>query len=452
MPRRLAAGALTLAFLVAASLSVVGARSAGQAPAARGAGLERGGVASLDDLAASFQFAALRRALKATEPGPERDYFAGVLANREGRVAESVRLLEGVLPAVKASNARRAADALRILADDYVKMFRYADAAAAYDDLSRGLMSQFGASERRAIEDDAATVRLLKGAPAQEISFDGAVDLSTHRNKTLDTVDADLTVNGVTESWIVDTGANFSAITASFARRLGLAPSKEKAQTQGITGAENDLRTAILPELKMGGATVRNVVLVVLNDASFNVPAGRSRYQINAVLGYPVLQALQRMTFTGDGHLLAGPGSPSGGGGAALYMHQLMPLLECEVSGRPVVFSLDTGADRSLFSVRYAREFPGQLEGLSKKGHGMGGAGGVRKVLAYFLPHPQLRVGDVDVTLHEVPVVPELGTDTDKVFGNIGRDLTDQFSSFTIDFVAMRLRLGEARKQPSSAR
>ena len=38
----------------------------------------------------------------------------------------------------------------------------------------------------------------------------------------------------------------------------------------------------------------------------------------------------------------------------------------------------------------------------------------------------------------------ELGTDTDKFFGNLGRDLTNAYGSFTIDFARMRLGLTTA--------
>lgn len=57
-------------------------------------------------------------------------------------------------------------------------------------------------------------------------------------------------------------------------------------------------------------------------------------------------------------------------------------------------------------------------------------------------------MGPTTVTLHDVPVVPELGTDTDKVFGNLGRDRTDPYRSFTIDFAAMRFKLGDRRPDP----
>ncbi len=433
---------LGLLLLVLVALSVL--LSWTQAPSVQSSPAGgRANAATLDSYVREFRFTELAALIPGLPASRDRDYFAGVLANREGRAAESIELLEGVLPKVKASSPERAAVALLSLADDYVKTYRYADAVRAYQDLLHNFASQLDKSEKQSTTDDYRTVLLLKDAPPQSITFAGSVDLPMHRNPVLDTLDVALTVGGVTESWILDTGANYSAVTASFARRLGAKLLPGEAQTQGITGAENKLRAAILPELKVGGATVHNVVLVVLEDSSFNVPAGKDkRYQINAVLGYPVLQALQRVTFASDGHFLAGPGSPGGDSGAPMFMNLLMPLLECRVEGRPVLFSFDSGANQSFFSVRYYREFASQFKGLTKKRHGMGGAGGVRFVDAYFLPHPQLGIGAATVTLKNVPVLPALGTYADKLFGNLGRDVTDPYSSFTIDFASMRFQLG----------
>jgi len=64
-------------------------------------------------------------------PGSERDYFAGVMANRTGHVEDSIRLLNSALPAIRESQPARAAIALEALADDYTKTFRYSDAARA---------------------------------------------------------------------------------------------------------------------------------------------------------------------------------------------------------------------------------------------------------------------------------------------------------------------------------
>lgn len=399
-------------------------------------------AADRDKYIRDFQFSDLAASLTEMKPSPERDYFAGVLANREGRVAESITLLEKVLPQMRANPARAAA-LLHTLADDYVKSFAYDKAIGAYRELLRDFASHLDDAERQSTRDDYGVVLLLQGAPAQTLTFDGSVDLPIHRNAVLGTLDVDLSVNGVTAAWILDTGANFSTVSASFARRLGLQLSKGEAQTQGVTGAENKLHIAILPELKLGGSTVRNIVLLVLEDSSLNVPSGeKSRYQIQAVLGYPVLQAMQQITFTSDGHVLAGPGSPASSQGARLFMNQLTPLLACRVQDREVLFSFDSGADHSAFSARYYGAFPAQFRGLKKRPYGMGGAGGVRRMDVYYLPDAELGVGTTAVTLRSVPVLPPLGTDGDKVFGNLGRDLIDSYRSFTIDFRTMRFELG----------
>jgi tetratricopeptide (TPR) repeat protein len=398
----------------------------------------------LDVYVRDFQFIKLARSVAKMNPSTERDYFAGVLANRENRLDESIALLEKALAAVKKSNSLRAAVGLHALADDYVKSFRYNDAIAAYKDLLDNFAGQLDKAELQSTRDDYAAVQLLKDAPPQTVSFKGPIDLPIERNPVLGTMDVSLTVNGVTQAWLLDTGANFSAISASFAKKLGLQMANGKAQTEGITGDENNLQVGVLPELKVGGATLHNVVLLVLEDSSLNVPSGpKSRYQIEAILGYPVMQALQRITFTKDGHFLAGPESPAIDGGATLYMNLLMPLLQCRVDGQDVLFSFDTGANHSFFSIRYRREFESQLHGLKEAEYHFGGAGGIRSLQAYYLPQGHLGVGTTTATLTNVPILRELGTDTDKLFGNLGRDVTDPYKSFTIDFTKMRFALGE---------
>jgi hypothetical protein len=348
----------------------------------------------LDAEIKNFDYTQLAKAVEAMPPSLERDYFAGVLANRAGHLAESIELLSKVYPHLESSNPERAAVALHSLADDYVKTYRYNDAIQAFEKLLHKFATHMDKVERQGAEDDHHAVLLLRNAPPQTISFDERIDLPIHRNPAIDTLETSLTINGVERSWNLDTGANFSAVSASFASKLGVRLSHDAAQTQGVTGAENKLQVAIRPEMKLGGATTRNVVLIVLADANLNVPSGETRhYQINAVLGYPVLQALKRITFTQDGQFLAGPDSPSGQDGARLYTDELTPVLECEVENRKVLFSFDTSANTSALSDRFHRDFPDTFKGLKKAPYVMAGAVGVKKMNAYYLPEVQLGVG-----------------------------------------------------------
>ena len=122
---------------------------------------------------------ALETKLQTMQPGPERDFFAGVLANRSGRIDDSILLLNRALPGIRESQPKRAAVALETLADDYTKCFRYADGARTYDDLLAHFASQL---DRGGTKDDSDFVHLLEGVPAQTITFQGPVRLKTERN------------------------------------------------------------------------------------------------------------------------------------------------------------------------------------------------------------------------------------------------------------------------------
>jgi len=238
-----------------------------------------------------FALPKLEASLKTMPAGPERDYFTGVLANRAGRIEESIRLLESVLPEMRKTNPARAAVALEALANDYLKTFRYADAAQAYDDLLANFSGQLGKAKLQETQDDAGVAHVLSGAPVEMIRIHGQTRLKTERNP-IGSLVTELEVNGVKERWLLDTGANSSVVSKSFAEKLGLKPLPGTAQTMsGLTGIENQMKIAILQELRMGGATIQNVVLLIIDDANLKIDLGKEAYQINGIVGYPALIA-----------------------------------------------------------------------------------------------------------------------------------------------------------------
>lgn len=391
----------------------------------------------------NFQFRELEARLKIMPSGTQRDYFAGVLANREGRTDDSIRLLESALPAIRASHPDRAAIALEALADDYNKSFRYDDAARIYDDLLANFSEHLGPQKLQGTKDDAEVMHLLRGAPAQTITWQGPVRLRTERN-ILGSVDTELTVNGVKEQWLLDTGANFSVVSKGFAHRLGLNPLPGFAQTMsGVTGIENPLQVAVMPALEIGGATLHNVVVLILDDANLKVPLGKEAYQINGIIGYPVFQALGVVTFLHEGWFEAGDAAPRSAGGTKMYMKQLTPVIECGIEGQDLPFSLDTGASGTDLSIRYFEKFREKIKTWKKTTNKSFGAGGVVKRKNYLQPRLNLRIGEKTVTLKRVSIFPmAVGSDLDELYGNLGQDIVAGFDSFTLDFSKMTFNLG----------
>jgi hypothetical protein len=391
-----------------------------------------------------FRLDDLEARLPTMEPVLEREYFAGVLANRAGRIPESIRLLKSVLPSIRTSHPDRTALALQALADDYIKSFQYGDAAQVYDDLLAHFSTQLGPDELKGAKDDAGLARILREAPAQTVTWDGAVRLKTERNP-LNSMNVDLTVNGVQGPWLLDTGANLSVVSKSFAERLGLNFLPGVTQTQaGLTGIENPLRVALLPTLPMGGATLHNVVVLVLDDANLNINLGKQAYQINGIIGYPVFQALRTITFLHDGEFEAGDEARAAGTGARMYMNYLTPIVECKIEGRNLPFSFDSGASSTDLLVRYYQQFHSASKGWKRSKTMSAGAGGVVKRKIYIQPQVKLGIGDKTVTLEKVPIYTSgTGTDTnDELYGNLGQDVVADFESFTLDFSTMTFSLG----------
>ena len=391
-----------------------------------------------------LQYAQLEELLKTMPEGVDRSYFEGILANRAGQMRRSERLLREAIPHLTSNEGRRKALGVAALADDYLKLFRYKDAALQYSILLNQYPRDIDAAVLAGIRDDFGIIQLIADYPPQGIERMRSGRLKTVTSP-LGTFDVMLTVNGVQAPWILDTGANFSLVSASFAKQLGIKVSEQNAQTKGgMNGFENTVRVALLPKLELQGTTIRNVVLLVFDDRSLNIAYGPTMsYQIKAILGYPIFQMLGAATFTADGYFETNLSEKDSHAFSRMFMNKLTPLVEAVVEGRKLLFVFDTGATGSEFTKRYYEAFPAQFRNLTRVPMQAGGAGGGKMRDVYRLPQATIQIGGRTVVLHKVPVATSLyGTELDDSFGNLGRDIAAPFASFTIDLSNMRFNLG----------
>ena len=173
--------------------------------------------AGLDAEVQSYELEALDSRLKTIPTGVEHDYAAGILAARSARADEAVGLLTRTLPGLRQAHPARAAHALEALADSYMLLYRYREAADAYRDLK----DHFPGVLQNDVTDDAALAQILAGAQPQTIDWSGSLRLPTTRNP-IGSLVSTLEAGGVREDWLLDTGANQSVVSRSFAKRLGL--------------------------------------------------------------------------------------------------------------------------------------------------------------------------------------------------------------------------------------
>jgi hypothetical protein len=432
--------ALSTAFLALALAQTSSAQAPTRPPAAT--------PNKLDADAANLRYDDLALDLATTPPGPEHDLFAGVLADRTTHLDDALRLLTPFAskPASDTTlSPLRLALVLGSLADANLKLFHYAQASALYTRLLTDDPAGLSPALLKDDQDDADTIKLLLNAPPQTIDINTPIDLPTHSDH-FKSITADLTVHNITAPWILDTGANFSVVSETFARQLGLTLSTGIAHTQGATGAENPLHTAILDTLSIGSATVHNVVLLVLPDANLTIQSGWKSHIIPAILGYPVFQALGIIRFTHDHHFQAGPTLPLTGDSSPIYMEKLNILFSCRTHNLSRAFLFDSGADATTFFLPYYREFPADLLHQKQGTRNGYGAGGTSSDHVYVFDHVDLELANRIIDLQHVAVFnnPQ-NTLSDEYEGSLGRDLINSLDSLTLDLIHDRVYTGKPR-------
>jgi clan AA aspartic protease (TIGR02281 family) len=366
----------------------------------------------------------------------DRAFFAGVMANRRNRAAESIRLLQPLIPALLRANRTRAVVALGVLADDYEKTFQYAAAADTYADLTRNFERDMSKDQFERTKLEAARWGLLRGAPPQSGSVNGPFTVETTRTR-VGLVKVAVTIAGQQISMILDTGANLSAISRSAALRLGLQLSSNQATMEGMTAGPLPVHTAVIPELEIGKAVFRNVAVIVVEDKDMFVSP--LQYMLPGSLGFPVLSALGRITFFADGRFGVGlqptPGEPVTGN---LFLQRLTPIVAVGIRGREELFTIDTGATGSFLSAHYYQDFPQQFESQTLDDMVLSGAGGTRHLPAYYAPQVTLSLGGACVRMEDLPVlIKPRGISDDYFYGNLGQSALSMFPSYTFDFQNM---------------
>jgi len=395
-------------------------------------------TSDLDQLLQQRHYLELESALtsRSTLGASDRSFFEGVMANRRNRVADSIRTLEPLLPLLSAANRERAIVALNTLADDYEKTFRYADAANAYAQLETRFGSSMSESERRRARIEAARWNLLRGAPPQRVEVARPFTVPITRDR-VGLPEVTVEFGTIRESLILDTGANLSAISLSLARRIGLKLSSAVATSRGIAGPRMTVHTAVIPELRLGEARLRNVAVIVIDDKNLMIPG--LHYRIPGSVGFPVLSALGKITFFADGRLGVDsrPGTVSPGG-ENLFLQRLTLIVPAAIEGPQRLFVIDTGSQGSFFTSQYYFEHKNDFSTQVIDSVELAGAGGVRTFAAYFTGKLNIKMGGACVQAKEIPVITETrGVPDDKFYGNIGQRILGQLKSYTFDFQNM---------------
>ncbi|MFS2108043.1 TIGR02281 family clan AA aspartic protease [Sphingomonas sp. Sphisp140] len=397
-------------------------------------------VSPVDAALARWDMAEARVVAEAMPKGADRCVVKGIIANRDNRLDEAARLLPPCLAVLERARSPRAQEAFETLLDTYRRRGEY---EREYRLIVRWLAAHEDRNDPDKLADlrnELGTAAMLRDLSRPSATGSRVATLRSHLN-VLGTRNVDLTVGGITLPWMIDTGANYSVVSESAARRMHLAVRDASYQVAGTTGHSVPTRIGVIDRLPVGGIILRNVVVIVVPDAALRIrPPGRD-YQIEAILGYPALVQLGRFRIDPDGTFAIDREAPLLRSGARLYMNQLTPLAEVEIAGRKSLLSVDTGANWTTLYASYAARFVDRAGLWSKKRDTSLGLGGSFEGDVAVEPQLTFTAGAATVIEHDVAVTLD-GDKAAPILGNLGQPGLTAKGSYTFDFRSMRLLLG----------
>jgi predicted aspartyl protease len=392
----------------------------------------------LDLLVARKQYLELEQLLSARDQelsAEDRAYFDGVMANHLNRPQQSIDLLQPLIPGLLEGNPARGEVALCAVADDYVKKFRYGDAAQIYAEANRMAQLQKRQSSCSAAR-EAARWALLRDAPPQTISVDGEFSIQGAWD-AVGLLQVPITLGAYSASWILDTGANLSVISKSVADRLGVQISNDSASSEGSSGRSIPVHTGVIPELRLGPAIIHNIAVLVAADADLRF--SDLNYQIDGSLGLPVLAALGTITVYRTGEIrFAQVGDGAQARGAHnLFFEKLTPVIAADFGQGEQLFTIDTGAIGTVLSSQFYEQNRAEFDSAPLVQLELVGAGGSLVAPAYQLGEVAASLGGGCTTLTAVQLLTQPLALSDEFFGNVGEDALHFFASFSFDFETM---------------
>jgi predicted aspartyl protease len=244
--------------------------------------------------------------------------------------------------------------------------------------------------------------------------------------------------NGIAGSYIVDSGANISALSQSEAGRLGLNISQTASRASDISGISIGAQVTEISDLWVGKTHLKHVAFLVYPDSS--EPFSYLPDAHKGVLGIPVLIALGIMRIDKNLNIEVNSRfAPSIVRTLPLVFNGATPVTQVSVNGKPASFILDIGATRTYLYPSVVKVVPEFMQKGRRQYERITGVSGDTALASIVLPSVQLSLGRT-VLLSPATVLLNVGTGNSRwAAGNLGYDLISKDLPVILDFKKMQI-------------
>lgn len=248
-----------------------------------------------------------------------------------------------------------------------------------------------------------------------------------------------LTIGRTAAEFFVDSDANFSFMSESEAKSLGLTIQESGLTVHGAGGIQTGFRTAVAEELTVGNVELRHVAFMVMPDSEAAF-AHLSQSQQGAI-GLPVLLAFRTVHYRPGMLDIASSPIVSGPVEQNLCFDGLDPVTRVSFEQQQLPVVLDTGASRTEIWPPFARQFTAVADSPGRSSNGVENSfGGKSLIPEKILPQLLLGWGGCDLRLRSVRLLLATTTpNSNRYYGRLGLDGFVAMHEVSIDFEALHL-------------
>jgi len=174
-------------------------------------------------------------------------------------------------------------------------------------------------------------------------------------------------------------------------------------------------------------------VFLVFPDEALAIP--QANFQINGIIGFPVIEAMKEIQLTKKGEFIV-PLQKSNYTEQNMAINFLNPVIYLDGEN----YTFDSGANSTTLYESYFAKHKKDIEPAYKETDlTIGGAGGNLTKKGYLVTF-KTKVNNEPLVLDSVQLFKEKIKDDNYFLGNIGQDLIKKFDRMTINFESMFIR------------
>ncbi len=333
-------------------------------------------------------------------------------------------------------NPRVMIQVLGLQASNYSKTYQYKQAAECYKKILYMYSSVLGKANAK-FQNKYKLFNALSEVGPLQVSIPHNTKITTRPDKKgLPLVQVGTPKDTI--SLIFDTGAGFSSVTKSTAKKLGIKILTDSLMAGGSAGNVEYMSIGIADTLYFGDIRYENVIFLVFEDEKMTFP--EHGYAANGTLGFPEIQILPAIKIYKNGALEITKNSDKNKRNM-MFTNSNQIIVQANDT---LLLFLDTGsASGSNLSVNYYKKNKSQIskvrELTTKVVNGMGGS---NEFPVYILNDFPLKIDTTTTTLPRISIFTERKTKwTYEYDGSLGQDVIVQYDYILLDFKNMYFSL-----------